>query len=378
MTDSIQRHPPAPTRSMRLADFAQGRDNNFNLIRIVAALAVLVSHSFPIALGKGAHEPSLGAIGLSMVAVDVFFVTSGFLVTASLFNRQSTIDFVLARFLRIFPALWVMLLLTVFALGLSFTTAPAREYLASMGVYKYLAKCATLLAGVSFNLPGVFHANPYPDAVNGSLWTLPYEVRMYAILVLGWAILAVMKAERSQWMQRAIVAAAVVACVMLIGTHALRPSAGSPFVRLFYMFFAGSAFHVLRSRIMLRHTVFWALAAVVVFTALFAHGAFYFVYALALPYLLFWLAYVPGGPVRHYNRLGDYSYGTYIYAFPVQQAVSALAPGITVLGLGLSAAGLTLLLAALSWHLLEQPALALKGRAVGHAKGLVSGAFGSA
>ena len=120
---------------MKLSDFTQGRDNNFNLIRIVAALAVLVTHSFALTVGSGNAEPLRASLGMTMgsIAVDVFFIASGFLVTASLLNRQSAIDFIWARVLRIFPALSVMLFLTVFGLGAFFTSLPAPSYFANPG-----------------------------------------------------------------------------------------------------------------------------------------------------------------------------------------------------------------------------------------------------
>ena len=78
---------------MHLSDFTAGRDNNFNLIRMAAALAVLVSHAFALAIGKSAAEPFQALLGMTMgsIAVDVFFLTSGFLVTASLLSRESWI-----------------------------------------------------------------------------------------------------------------------------------------------------------------------------------------------------------------------------------------------------------------------------------------------
>jgi len=99
--------------------------------------------------------------------------------------------------------------------------------------------------------------------------------------------------------------------------------------------------------------------------------AFFVVYSLAAPYLLFYFAYVPGGFIRHYNRVGDYSYGVYIYAFPVQQTIAALIPGVSVLSMFLLSASVTLTLAMLSWHLLERYALGLKGYYVGHTRRLL-------
>jgi peptidoglycan/LPS O-acetylase OafA/YrhL len=104
---------------MRLIEAAQGKDNNFNLIRLIAALAVLVTHSFAIATGNPELEPLRGWLGMTIgdFAVDAFFITSGFLVTASLARRQSGLEFVCARVLRIYPALLVMVALTVFVVG---------------------------------------------------------------------------------------------------------------------------------------------------------------------------------------------------------------------------------------------------------------------
>lgn len=172
---------------MRLSELIGDRDNNLNLVRITAALAVLVTHSFALTLGPNA-EPLRQHLGttLGTMAVDVFFVASGFLVTFSLAKRQSVLEFVLARALRILPALFVMLLLSVAVLGPAFTALPLADYFADRRVATYLIKGATLVTGIEFELPGVFLRNPYPAVVNGSLWTLPWEVAMYGLLLLAW------------------------------------------------------------------------------------------------------------------------------------------------------------------------------------------------
>jgi peptidoglycan/LPS O-acetylase OafA/YrhL len=81
-----------------------------------------------------------------------------------------------------------------------------------------------------------------------------------------------------------------------------------------------------------------------------------------LVYAVFWFAYVPDGWIRKYNDLGDYSYGLYIYAFPVQQTLAALRPGIAPLPMFLAAFPLVAGLAVVSWHVVEKPSLALKER----------------
>lgn len=352
---------------MRLSDFSQDRNNNFNLIRIVAALAVLVSHSFPLAIGHNGADPLKEIIGMTMgnIAVDVFFITSGFLVTSSLLNRQSIIGFVWARVLRIFPALLAMLLLTIFVLGVYFTSWSILNYLSSGSTYIYLAKCSTLITGVAFNLPGVFANVPYSHYVNGSLWTMTHEVRLYAILALIWIILRIAP-NRLYAFNITIVALAFVSGFYLLVSH-FRFSTTHPFAGFFFMFFVGAAFYILKQHIVLLRWLLWFFVAGLLLAAV-SKQAFFVVYVFTIAYILFYVAYVPSGFVRKYNQLGDYSYGIYIYAWPMQQSVAALIPGVTVFQMILISGIATLSLAILSWHLLEQRALNLKANCIGHAK----------
>ena len=213
---------------MKLSNFTQGRDNNFNLIRVVAAFAVLIHHSFELTIGISDAGTSQRILGINMgsIAVDIFFITSGFLVTGSLLARQSVIDYLWARFLRIFPALMIMLVLTVFGVGVFFTSLPLSSYLSNSKTYIYLIKCTTLITGVAFTLPGVFHGNPYKDIVNSSLWTMPYEIRMYVILLSVFIVLRVIKSSRLRLLQIAFVAGAVVAGVLVILFHVFFPKQG--------------------------------------------------------------------------------------------------------------------------------------------------------
>lgn len=353
---------------MKLADYTAGRDNNFNLIRILAALAVLVTHSYALTTGSSRAEPLRAMLGMSLgdIAVYAFFITSGFLVTSSLLNRQRTLDFIRARMLRIYPALWVMLLLTVFPLGLYFTAWTTSEYLSSRQTYSYLATNAFLVTNVDFVLPGVFHDLPYFDTVNGSLWTMPFEVRMYAILAVLWGALKIAPRMRLTALKAGVVAfAAVAGGYLLAGKYAgaawLYRYVSYDFVMFFFMFFTGASLFVLRRHIVLAHRMFIVLLVALLLSVAYIQ-LFFAAFLLSFAYLLLYLAYVPAGFVRHYNRLGDYSYGVYIYAWPVQQSIIASMPGITPGQLSIAASLATLVLAVLSWHLLERKALNLKAR----------------
>ena len=343
---------------MKLGDVAHGRDNNFNLIRFCAAFAVLISHSFAVAIGSGSAEPMRHTLGLTWgyVAVDVFFLTSGFLVTASLLARRGVVAFAWARALRIFPALWVMLALTVFGLGLAVTSRSAQDYLTARETWRYFLKNAVLLRGFVADLPGVFSANPFRNVVNASLWTLEPEVEMYAILfVLGILAAVTRRLGVIRW---GVVAVAVPAAVLYFMNGNFDNSADE-FARLAFLFFLGASCYVLKDRIPLNRTAFLALLATVLLTTL-DRRAFFLAFSVALPYLVLYAAYGFGGPIRAFNRWGDYSYGIYIYAFPVGQTTAHLVPGISVASLMGISAIVTLVLAMLSWHLLERRALRLK------------------
>ena len=166
-----------------------GRNNNFNLVRLTAATAVVLSHSFALATGDSEAEPlwSLLGITLGSLAVVAFFMTSGYLVGGSLLSNAQPARFIVARVLRIFPGLWVMLVLTVFVLGPAVSTMGIGDYLRANGTWRYLGTNAVMFLGVDRQLPQVFARNPFADTVNGSLWTLTYELWMYATLLVAWA-----------------------------------------------------------------------------------------------------------------------------------------------------------------------------------------------
>ncbi len=360
-----------------LGDLAHGRNNNFNLIRFCAAFAVLISHSFAVATGSGSAEPMRHTLGLTWayVAVDVFFLTSGFLVTASLLTRQSAVGFAWARALRIFPALWVMLALTVFGLGPAVTTGSAHGYLTAHETWRYLFKNAILLRGMVPDLPGVFGSNPLRGVVNGSLWTLGPEVEMYVVLfALGILASVTRRLGVIRW---SVVAIAISAAALYFGNGSF--SSSDEYSRLTFLFFVGASCYVFKDRIPCNRSTFFALLAAVLLSAL-DRRAFFFAFSLTLPYLLLYAAYGFGGRIRLFNRWGDYSYGIYIYAFPVEQTTAHLDPGITVASLMGVSAIVTLVLAMLSWHLLEARALALKGGAADRTRAVLRGisAYGTA
>jgi peptidoglycan/LPS O-acetylase OafA/YrhL len=258
--------------------------------------------------------------------------------------------------LRIYPALIVAVSLTVLAVGLWFTSLTSSSFFANPQTWIYWARNITLITNVAHLLPGAFAQTPWLFAVNASLWTMPYEMAMYLLLAGVWLAVSALHKEPGRLFGRAIVsisATAMVAHLLLIGV------VSSSAVRLVAMFFTGSALFILRNRVTLNGRVFAALFVALLASTLY-EPVFSRYYPLAIPYLVFYLAYVPGGLIRRFNRIGDYSYGIYIYAWPVQQMTVALNPGIGPLNMFVRSFLATWLLAIMSWHWIEKPSLARK------------------
>lgn len=341
-----------------LAEVARGRDNNLNLIRFIAASAVLVSHAWPIALGPDAIQPLSGVTGhaLGSIAVYIFFAISGFLIAASFERRSSLRAFLLARTLRLFPGLLVSLLLVALIMGPVVTELPLSQYLSHPDVMAFLVRNTTLVFP-QYTLPGVFQGNPYP-MVEGSIWTLIHEVLCYC-LVFFIGVLGLLRRQR-----------AMVGVLLLYATIWVLPELVEVKVhprlmaarQLSLPFMIGVAFWVWRDRLVLSMPL--AIALVLAASILRSGVLAYPVFVLAVSYVTFWIAYVPRGGLRHYNRIGDYSYGLYIYAFPIQGlAVWLVGPQEPLTNIAISFP-VSLVLAILSWHFIEEPALRVTKRAV--------------
>jgi peptidoglycan/LPS O-acetylase OafA/YrhL len=286
--------------------------------------------------------------------VFVFFATSGFFIAASFERSAGAADFLRARVLRPFPGLVVALLLAALMMGPVVTSLTLAEYLTHPGTWTSILRNITL-AFPQYGLPGVFQTNPYPQ-VQGSIWTLIHEVLCYwLVLVAGMAGLL----RRRAAMTAALVLYAVLRAVPAV-TGIILHSRIMNLRELSFPFVLGLAFWVWRDQLPLS---LWTGAGLVLLAVL-AQGtpAAFPVLMLALVFATFWCAYVPGGAIRAFNRLGDCSYRMYIYAFSLQGlvvwAVGPMGPGLNIA----LALPLTLAFAVVSWHLIEAPALALRHR----------------
>ena len=337
-----------------LAIFGKGRSNNFNLIRMIAACSVLVSHSYALAPYDG-EEPLQGMLGMSLggVAVIAFFVLSGFFIAQSLDRRVSIADFATARVFRIWPALVIMLFLCAFVLGPLVTELPRGEYLSRRGVFGYVIRNTSLFWG-RYDLPGVFTANHFPNVVNGSLWSLAYEVECYAVLAL-----VIILSPRHSFYKCAAIVAANAAFLWSTSEDLL-----SPHNRVIISFALGAVGYQLRDHIPLRWDllgIIAVLAGLTRFTPIWIPACI-----IVLGYGVAVLGAVESDLLRSYNKLGDYSYGTYIYAFPLQQCFALLFPKASPASMIAATLPAVVLAAWLSWTFVERPCLSYRHAVVSH------------
>jgi peptidoglycan/LPS O-acetylase OafA/YrhL len=342
-----------------IADRLNGRDNNIKLIRMVAASLVILGHSFSVSRGPSfvAWPAPILPFSFGTLAVDIFFTLSGFLITKSYVERGDLAAFLRARALRIYPAGVTAVLVTALGFGLAFTTLDPSSYLRNHDTWSYVTRNIHLtMAPIRMTLPGVFTANPTPSAVNDPLWTLPYEVWMY-----GFAAFAGVVGLLGRRVLFNVAAACLIAGYWVINCAAptaLEGPALTPFWRLAFFFLFGATAYVNRDAVPLRFSIF---AAGVVICFLTFGSAWYRLWvSVTLAYGTLHAAFTPAEWLRRYNRFGDFSYGLYVFGFPIQQVVAAIAPGIMPYPLFAASMSLGLPVAMLSWWYIEEPALRFK------------------
>jgi peptidoglycan/LPS O-acetylase OafA/YrhL len=322
---------------------------NFDFLRLGAALSVLFSHSFLIAEGDQKHEPLVMLSGnqgiLGLLGVFVFFTMSGFLVTQSFENNRSPLRFLTARLLRIYPALIVCLAICVLALGAAVTTLPMAEYLLHPDTWRFLG-ANLLMQGFDQSLPGVILVdNAVGTVVGGCFWSLRFEVYCYfLVLALGAARLLDLRSA---------------VALLIVGLAASYYDWLGGFGWLLPYFAIGMVMYYLtRTR---QPSGVLAIAAALGIVATIFLGQMLFAFALLGGYLAIYLATSRRIALPRAARFGDLSYGLYIYGWPVEAGVAHAFGGTAAWWeVFLIGTAISLLLALLSWHFIERPALRLK------------------
>jgi len=357
------------TLSMRL----QGRDNNWNLIRTVAALLVLVSHSYALC-GETARDPGIlltGYTPVSWIGLSVFFICSGFLISKSWNDNPKILTYAGKRTARILPALAIAVLGAAIVLGPLVSTLGWGEYFGNPQTWRYVAGNLTFIK-MQYELPGVFDSLPYPRAVNGSLWTLKTEVLLY-ILVPTLCIFGRYLGPLAFPGLVAIVSGLILSLFYYfpyldpIKTPA-RVFQWKDSCNLMCYFGMGAIFYSLRDLIPLRRDLM--VVASLLFIGSWFGGPTLTLLAsfLCLPYISLFAAYTPTRAGRWFSRFGDPSYGIYVYAFPIQQAIVHCVPGITPEAHLAVSCATVIPLGYLSWNRIEKPMLHAARRYLGDNK----------
>lgn len=328
--------------------------NSFDIVRFVAATMVILSHSYALV---GLGEPHIGSITLGGFSVWVFFILSGFLIAFSWKQYPRFNVFIAKRALRIFPALIVAVILTVIFMGF-LSTLPYSSYVANQLTVSYLNNI--FLFNTQYALPGVFATNAYPHAVNGSIWTLAYEFAMYgAVAILG--VLSFMKKGRLEYFWAFLLGLNIVNIInpSLLNFQIFYLSLGLV-AQMGLMFFSGVLLQMYDKTIVYKNMYWIAALAVFFATSTALPQATPLLGATLLAYGILGFSKKPY--FSKFGRYGDFSYGLYIYAFPVQQTIVYLTQTPSPPKLFLASFAVTLILAILSWYLVERRFIKLKKR----------------
>jgi peptidoglycan/LPS O-acetylase OafA/YrhL len=359
---------PKNPRYETLADAFDPRKNAFGFFRFVLAALVIFDHCYY--LGGFGVDP----LQLSAGAVVLFFVLSGFLITRSAL-RTSTGRFLWHRFLRLFPGYWVCLVVCAFILAPIIYQV---EYTHAYRIFGSLHDSPQSYVGGNFamlhlngwSIPGVtyvwprsigttLHDNPYPSIFNGSIWTLPYELVCY-LGVAALALLGVIKRARRVLLLGFLLEWSLYAFGWLepVVFQELFPVPGLSGLLMFSLYFLAGVLCFLYREEILFSAALLLLSALLLAGGLMA-GWFGVIAPVALPYLFLWLACKL--PLQRFAARGDYSYGLYIYAFPIQQTLAFFhLPAAGFWTYFLCALLLSTLFGILSYHLIEAPCLRFK------------------
>ena len=324
------------------------RHNSLNALRLVLAVLVIASHARP--LGGFGPDPRWGDFTVGTWAVAGFFAISGWLIMRSRLS-SSLGGYLWRRFLRIYPAFLVCLGVVGFGFAPLGLALGGGSYGVLDGV-RYVGGNA-LLAITQTGVGDTLNAVPYPDAWNGSLWTLFYEALCY--LMVGLIVTVVTRRRLPAVMMFGLVG--LTAAELAIGAGLPAPYALHLLTMLVPFFFAGGVLFLYRSRIPVTVPLAGLAGALCLLIAL--TGVNGVLLAVPLAYLCLWLG--DRLPLQTLGARNDISYGVYIYAFPVQQILALLdvqRAGLVVFAL--AAIVCTVPLAALSWFAVERPARRLQ------------------
>lgn len=329
------------------------RNNNFDFLRFLAAYIVMYSHSFQLT-GLFNKEPLInftkGYLYFGGLSVTIFFIISGFLITSSYHRSKSLKQYLMARVLRIYPALIGVVFITVFLFGPFLTAGSFWHYFSDRDTYFYLIN--SLSFKMFYTLPGMFSKNPL-NVINGPFWSLPYELSCYCLVALVGLVIS----KKYNY-------AFGILCIAILFYSCIGIDAWKNIIEFSVFFACGAALYLLRSKIVLNHFVAFlcfAFLICILHTGINKHLKDLSL-IITLPYILIDIVFIKCS-LNKFSKYGDFSYGIYIWGWLVQQIVFQLLPiSRNPFPNFIISSMLTLIIAMLSWHLLEKKFLRFKSK----------------
>lgn len=335
---------------MKLSHLLLRSNNNIDLLRLIAASAVIVGHSFPIA-----PQPHLTDVVLKYLHIDYsgslavkfFFFLSGLVVTNSWLNKPNIVGFVINRTFRIFPALILCIAFTIFVIGPLTTILSISSYFSADETWRYFWGCIRIFS-IEWHLPGVFSTNPL-TSVNGSLWTLPFEVVCY--LALG--ALGALGAFRGKLGALIVISLTLIPVIWPDSVPFF--GANKEAQLLPFCFALGALFSLYQNELEMDFLLAVCLCLI---SFVFKNAPFFpFVFYFSLFYSALTLSAQPF--IVNLKPPIDISYGVYLYGFPVQQAIKYYLPNISIYSHQAIALLIAIALGTLSWVIIEKKAIEL-------------------
>jgi peptidoglycan/LPS O-acetylase OafA/YrhL len=355
------------TISRRLEECG-GFGPGFDFVRTALAAAVLAWHTVAVVEGSAAETKATAIWPFVYSILPMFFALSGFLVTGSAL-RLPPRDYVLNRVFRIVPALAVDIILGAIVLGPIVTTLPLKEYFSD---HLFVSYFFNIFGYIHYNLPGVFINNPLSGVVNGSLWTVPYEILCY-IIMFSFIILGIC---RWKFIAGAAFIISITSCILYIFNINFQFPFFDRIIDIMFFskgaslvpsFLVGSAIYLMKDFLPFDGRIAVAVVAAMVALSLFGQPSWFqnpIFMALSvapLAYLVIWLGLVRFPKLPVLNR-GDYSYGIYLYHFPILQLLQ-MEFGFASWGQLLVASVIPVIAFAMfSWHAIEKPILVRRKR----------------
>jgi peptidoglycan/LPS O-acetylase OafA/YrhL len=324
------------------------RSNNFNLLRFFFASLVIVSHAPELKFGDRTQETLsglFGTISFGELAVQGFFILSGFLIVKSWQEKPKVLHYLVSRTLRIYPGFIACSFFCAFILGPFYG---AQNYLEVFELKKFLKGLVGLSPPI---IPKVFENSHYPD-INGAMWSISYEFKCY-LLVMATGLLS-LRTTRIFWPSLFIISAAIYFSNSIQKVEFWL----YVYVRCAMAFASGACFYLYRDKIVWNKTLALVTACL---TSLFLFSKALVEPALCIffGYLVLYVA-VHSRPLFNFNMWPDISYGVYLYAWPINKVLLWHYPTLDTGMLILAVFGLSVAFGTVSWYAIEKPSLKLK------------------